>query len=266
MKSIVITGAASGIGRAFAVTLDDPMETDELWLIDCDREGLQEIGEKLKTPSRQFVIDLAKPEDLKSMEEALKREKPVITYLINCAGYGLIDWLENLETAAQLRMIDVNCRALTAMSFIVLPYLDKGSKIIQMSSGAAFMPQPHFAVYAASKVYVLYLSRAMNVQLKNRGITVTAVCPGPVRTAFYETACGNDTRMRKQIEKGNLMNVNRVVSKALKDVKRGKAVSYTSKSMCFAAILTKLMPWKLLLYFIMKESIRQYGYPDNSRI
>ena len=66
-----------------------------------------------QTLSRQFVIDLAKPEDLKSMEEALKREKPVITYLINCAGYGLIDWLENLETAAQLRMIDVNCRALT---------------------------------------------------------------------------------------------------------------------------------------------------------
>ena len=55
MKSIVITGAAFGIGRAFAVTLDDPMETDELWLIDCDREGLQEIGEKLKTPSRQSL-------------------------------------------------------------------------------------------------------------------------------------------------------------------------------------------------------------------
>ena len=100
----------------------------------------------------------------------------------------------------------------------------KGSKIIQFSSGAAFVPQAAFAVYAASKAYVYSLSQALKQELKGRGITVTAVCPGPVNTPFLAHAYGTAFHLRG-IKRLTMMETERVVSKAIVDCKRGKSVS-----------------------------------------
>lgn len=81
-------------------------------------------------------------------------------------------------------MVQVNCTALTAVTTMVLPFMPQNSRILQFASSAAFLPQPGFAVYAASKAYVLSYSRALNRELKGRKIFVTAICPGPVRTEF----------------------------------------------------------------------------------
>ena len=85
-------------------------------------------------------------------------------------------------------MVQVNCTALTAVTTMVLPFMPQNSRILQFASSAAFLPQPGFAVYAASKAYVLSYSRALNRELKGRKIFVTAICPGPVRTEFFDIA------------------------------------------------------------------------------
>lgn len=83
-------------------------------------------------------------------------------------------------------MINVNCKALTAVTYACLPYMPMGSRILMLASSAAFAPQPGFAVYAASKAYVLSFSRALRVECQEQGLTVTAGCPGPVDTEFFD--------------------------------------------------------------------------------
>ena len=100
----------------------------------------------------------------------------------------------------------------------------RGSKIIQLASGAAFVPQAAFAVYAASKAYVYSLSRALNKELAERGIRVMAVCPGPVNTPFLASAYGEASNMSR-LKKMTMMEAESVVAKAVMDCKRGKSVS-----------------------------------------
>ena len=83
-------------------------------------------------------------------------------------------------------MVDVNCRSLTRMTLLCLPFLRAGSRIVNLASASAFCPQPYFSVYAATKSYVLSFSRSLGEELRKKGIVVTAVCPGPVDTEFFK--------------------------------------------------------------------------------
>ena len=112
--------------------------------------------------------------DLVLVVEARKRSGSLIT--------------ADLALDEETGMIDVNCRALTAVTRLVLPYMSENSRILQFASAAAFLPQPRFAVYAATKAFVLSYSRALAMELKPRQICVTAVCPGPVKTEFFDIA------------------------------------------------------------------------------
>ena len=98
--------------------------------------------------------------------------------LVNAAGYGKIGNVSDIDLKEQCGMVDLNCTALTRMTGICLPYLSKGSRIVNLASAASFCAQPGFCVYAASKAYVLRFSQGLAAELKKRGILVTAVCPG----------------------------------------------------------------------------------------
>ena len=189
MNVIIITGASSGMGWEFARQLDQGLRTiEEFWLIARRGERLKELSEKLRHKTRIFAMDLTDSVQLDTFQRTLERECPVIRMLINSSGYGVMGNVADLETREQLGMIDLNCRALTHMTHICLPFMKRGSRIIQLASSAAFLPQPGFAVYAAGKSYVLSFSRALGEELREKGIFVTAVCPGPVRTEFFERA------------------------------------------------------------------------------
>ena len=123
-----------------------------------------------------------------SGEKLLTKEKPEIVFLVNAAGFGKIGSVKNLSTEDQLGMVDLNIRVLTGIAKLSLPYMAKHSRIINFASAAAFLPQPSFAVYAASKSYVLSFSRSLNEELQGSGCYVTAVCPGPVKTEFFDIA------------------------------------------------------------------------------
>lgn len=225
MNIAIITGASSGMGREFAVQLDQRLgKTDEIWLLARRREPLEELAASLRTKTRVIAIDLTVESSLKQFEEVLSIQNPKITVLVNCAGIGSHKLFARQSREEIEAMVQLNIVALTRMTMICLPYMRKGSKLLQFSSGAAFVPQQAFAVYAASKAYVYSLSRALGRELRGKGITVTAVCPGPVNTPFLTHAYENAIRI-SLLKKLTMAETSCVVKKAIDDCKSGRSVS-----------------------------------------
>ena len=135
-------------------------------------------------------------------------------------------------------MLRLNIMALTRLTKICLPYMRKGSKIVQFASGAAFMPQAEFAVYAASKAYVYSFSRALGEELKQCGVSVTTVCPGPVDTPFLRQAYEDVSHMSR-LKQMTMKNAASVVKKAIADCKKGKKVSVCGLAMQVLYLVTQ---------------------------
>lgn len=250
MKKIaIITGASSGIGREFVKQLDSKMkQLDEIWIIARRAGRLFELEKNIKCKVCVCPMDLTKSEEIAAFEELLKKEKPQVRMLVNASGYGVHGMLEDSNRAELLGMIDLNCRALTEVTYLCLPYIGKGGRIIQLASAAAFLPQPKFAVYAASKSYVLSFSRALNTELKGRRITVTAVCPGPVHTEFFEK---DNCDINKTFYKRFVMaEPEAVVEKALQDSEQRREISVYSGWIQAFHIAAKLLPHKMFLLFL----------------
>lgn len=224
MNIIVITGASSGMGREFALQLDKGLYTvDEFWLVARSADTLTKMAEKMDHPVKVLPCDLTKEEDIACFEAELKEHRPVIRMLINAAGYGLIGDTIEIPLQEQAGQIDLNCRALFEVTRLCIPYMRKKSRIIQLASSAAFLPQPGFAVYAASKSFVYSFSRALREELCSRQIYVTAVCPGPVRTAFFDVAERYGSTL--SVKKYTIAEADRVVARALKDSAANRPLS-----------------------------------------
>jgi len=158
----------------------------------------------------------------------------------------MIGRFEELPEEEIVGMCDVNMTALTKMIAISLPYMnERRANIINVASAAAFCPQPSFAVYAATKSYVLSFSRALNEELRKQNIHVTAVCPGPVDTEFFERAeKGSDTLFIKKLV---MAKPDKVVAKALMDARNKKEVSVYGVLMQLFYLASKVLPHKLML-------------------
>lgn len=225
MNVAIITGASSGMGMEFARQLDSSLhKTDEIWLLSRRREPMEELARSLRHKTQIIAMDVTLESAVKQFAEILAISNPKITVLVNCAGVGKHGKFTQLSDEAVSDMIQLNIVALTRMTKLCLPYMRRGSKIIQLASGAAFVPQAAFAVYAASKAYVYSLSRALNKELAGRGIRVMAVCPGPVNTPFLGKAYGEGVPM-SGLKKMTTLEAESVVAKAVIDCKRGKSVS-----------------------------------------
>lgn len=256
----IVTGASSGMGREFVRQIAESYRSiSEIWVIARREQALLTLQEELKdkTTIRTLPMDLAEKDACAELAALLKKEKPVIRILVNSAGLGHAGKLETQDVDQILNMIDVNCRALTAVTMTCLPYFRKGSRILQMDSGSAFLPQPGFAAYAASKAYVLSLSRALKEELRSRQISVTAVCPGPVKTDFFATG-GIKLNPVKRLF---LIKPERVVRKALFDAEKGKAVSISGGSMKLVRAASGVLPQGLMtaavsdaVFFLKREN------------
>jgi short-subunit dehydrogenase len=184
----VITGASGGMGREFALTVEKHGKFDEIWAISRNEEKLNELADRLVTPVRVIAADLTEPESFDKFRSFLEASKPRVGLLINCSGFGKFEASEAVPLEDSLGMIDLNCRALTALTLISLPFMTEGSKIINIASVAGLQPVPYINVYAATKAYVLSFSRALAREVKPRGIRVLAVCPFWTKTAFFDRA------------------------------------------------------------------------------
>ena len=256
---IIVTGASSGMGKEFVKQIDKKFpKVDEIWLIARRKEVLKELAKSCNHVCRILAYDLCEKQAQQEVRTLLEREQPRITLLVNSAGYGVLgpfyqdSFSQDKKTVIdtnwmneQMGMVSLNCEVLTAMTHLCIPFIKKGGRIIQLASSAAFLPQPKFAVYAATKSYVLSFSRALNEELRSRQIHVTAVCPGPVDTEFFDRAeKGNDTLFIKKIV---MAKPEKVVEKALLDARNKKDVSVYSLPIQAFYVVSKLLPHKLML-------------------
>ncbi len=251
MNIAVITGASSGMGWAFAKRLDGLLKkTDEIWLLARRKERLAMLAAQMKTKTRVIAIDLTSEKELSQFAEVLSISGARITVLINCAGVGKWGAFCRLDGREIEEMLRLNVLALTEMTGLCLPYMRKGSRIIALASGAAFLPQTDFAVYAASKAYVYSFSRALEKELRARGIHVTTVCPGPVDTPFLENAYDSASHMSR-LKKLTMETTERVVETALRDSLKGRPVSVCGLPMKLLYLATQSVPNGM--QFFMKE-------------
>jgi len=241
----IITGASSGMGREFALQMDAGLsKIDEFWLVARDEARLKELGSCLKHKSRIFSMDVTSPGQLERLKYAAKLESACVRMLVCCAGMGQNGFFTSLPIKDTKKTIRLNCEALTETVGETLPFMKRNSRIIILSSASAFLPQPGFAVYAASKSYVLSFSRALGQELKGRGIIVTAVCPGPVDTPFLEKA--GKTGESFPLKKYFIASPEAVVEKALRDSLHKKSVSIYGISMKALSVAAKLVPNDLI--------------------
>ena len=244
MKRIsVITGASSGMGRDFAKMLDMIEECDEIWVIARRKEKLEELKSHNGKVFRASELDLSKNESVIEYKNLLEGEEVQVVALVNAAGFGKFGKFEDIPLEEQMNMIDLNCKALMAVTYLTLPYMPQGSRVYQVGSQSAFQPVPYMATYAATKAFVLSFSRALNKELAKRKIRVIAVCPGWVKTEFFDRAVRDDTITYYS----KYYSSQRVVSKAVKDMYRGKDVSVCGGLINWQRFLAKVLPHKTVM-------------------
>ncbi len=251
MKIAVITGASSGMGREFAYAIDKEFELDEIWIIARREEKLRELNDRCRTAVRPVALDLLERESYQKYKEMLETEKPEIQVLVNAAGFGLFGTFTEMDMDKQLDIIQLNDQALTAMSHISIPYMPAGSHLVNLASNSSWQPVPYINVYGASKAYVMSFSRALGVELQNRGIHVMAVAPGWIKTEFFDHAVHDDTI--KYYDR--YYTAEQVIERAMKDLRKKKAVSILGLPVRMQVRLVKHLPVSL----IMKTWCRQQG-------
>ena len=246
--SAVITGASAGIGRELARQLAPRAKL--LVLVARRRDRLGELCDELqaKNPALRVEIrdiDLANLDQTMQLAALLTNEP--IDFLINNAGLGDHGPFATADPARVNQQVQVNVLALTALTRALLPRMiaQKRGAILNVSSSAGFLPLPSVAVYAATKAYVTSFSEAIRAETRNCGITVTALCPGPVHTEFAEVANRREHR-RKQRNSLVHVPVEKVARAGLEAIERDKPLVIPGIAMKIAMAITRALPLSLL--------------------
>lgn len=247
MKIAIVTGASSGLGSEFIRRLDRGERLDEIWVIARRKGRLEALRQQVKTKLRVLPLDLTEKQSFRDLSALLAEQKPFVSVLVNAAGFGKIGSCRDVSLEDCDGMIDLNCRAAVDMTQVALPYMAKGSRILQVCSTSAFQPFPYLNVYAATKAFLYRYSRALRVELFGRGIKVTAVCPYWIRdTEFIATAkkTGNSSYIR---DFPLASRAGRVASMALRDSRMGFAVSTPGVVCTLHRVAAKFIPGELIM-------------------
>ena len=260
MKIAVVTGASSGMGKEFVLQLSNYVAVDEIWVIARRKESLDALADVCPVKVRSVVLDLCKAESFDTYAKLLDAEKPDVKLLVNAAGFGKMGKFEKIPIDQELQMIDLNSKALVAMTRLTLPYMQSGSHILQLDSLSAFQPVPYLATYGATKSFVLSYTRAMSAELKGTGIRMMAMNPGWVKTEFFNHAMqtnGNDVQYFNR-----LYEARDVVATGLKHLyKTKKPYSVHGLPVRNQVRLVKLLPHGL----VMKIWLRQQKKAKNNQ-
>lgn len=241
----IVTGASSGLGKEFVRLINNYKNIDEVWCLARQVRKLQKVADELGDKIRIFPVDLSVTKQIQTFQKELEENNVSIKILVNSAGFAKFCAYDDLNLDRSLNMIDVNIKGVVAMGLICIPYMSKGSHIINIASLASFQPLPYLNLYASTKVFVRHYSRALNIELKARRITVTAVCPGWIKTALYQRA---NIGSPKTIHRFTGMTTpEKVARRALYDASQNKELSIYGilPKLCHAA--SKLLPQHMMM-------------------
>ena len=241
----VVTGASTGFGRELARLLVREPDVEELWAIARSREKLEKLREELGEKIRPMPLDLSVKENILGLEPLLREEKPDIRYLVNNAGFAKLCSYGDLSVEESVNMIDLNCSGVVAMGLVCLPYMKAGSRMLNVASQASFQPLPYQNIYSSTKAFVRNYSRALDVELRDRGITVTAVCPGWMATDLFDRALIGAKKATSRFV--GMAAPDKVAAKALRDAKQGKDISVYSFYVKFCHLAAKLLPQRAMM-------------------
>ncbi len=252
MKIAIVTGASSGIGKTFCTMLSDYFSFDEVWVIARRLDRLENLAKELPYKIRPISLDLSVQDSFSKLKTLLEEEKPEVELLINCSGFGRFEKSTDTDLDVNLNMIDLNCKAIVSSCSVVLPYMPSYSRIINIASVAALQPIPYINVYGATKAFVLSYSRALNRELKDRNISVTAVCPFWTKTEFFDRAVSKEKNpvVKKYVA---MYKPEQIVKRAFRDAIRRKDVSFYGFKARSQALLVKLLPHSIVMNVWLKQ-------------
>lgn len=260
MNIAVVTGASSGMGREFVLQLQNYVTVDQIWVIARRKEALESLAAQVSVPVKIICLDLCEASSFQSYAALLAEEKPDVKLLVNAAGFGKFGDFQDIPLEDDCRMIDLNCRALVAMTRLTLPYMQQGSHILQLDSLSAFQPVPYIATYGATKAFVLSYTRAVSKELTPLGIRMMAMNPGWVKTEFFNHAL--TTNGAKVQYFNHLYEAKDVVATGLKDLyKTKKEYSVHGLPIRNQVRLVKLLPHNI----VMHVWCNQQKKPKNNR-
>ena len=198
-RTALITGGSGGIGLELAKVL--ARNGFDIVLVARKRDTLEgaagQLEGKFNVTAHVFAADLRREEAPQAIFDFLRNENIPIEILVNNAGFGLGGEFAETDINRELEMIQVNIAALTQLTKLFLPAMikRKSGRILNVASTAAFQPGPLMSVYYATKAYVLSFSEALAEELRESGVTVTTLCPGPTKTDFASTAQVGHSRL-----------------------------------------------------------------------
>ncbi len=260
-KTALITGASSGIGYELARLF--ARDGYNLVLVARSGDELNKIAAQLTSEHgisvKVIAKDLSAATSPQKIFEEVQAEGIVIDILVNNAGFGTYGSFSETNLKDELEMMQVNMVSTTHLTKLFLPsMIARGQgRIMNVASMAAFQPGPLLAVYCASKSYVLSFSEALAEELSGTGVTVTALCPGPVRTGFAKRAKTEKTKVMMRSLLNKVWEADEVAAVGYHGLMKGKTIVIPGKRYTISAFIVRCVPRKLARWSarkIMEES------------
>lgn len=252
---VIVTGANGGLGKEFVKLLVKQGDVSEIWAIARNREKLNQLKEEFGSKIRTFSMDLSNRESFSTLEAYLKEEEISVKYLVNNAGFAKFCSYDDISIGESLNMIDLNINAVVALGLLCIPYMEKGSHIINIASQASFFPLPYQNIYSSTKAFVRNYTRALNVELQARGIHAIAVCPGWMETGLFDRGVIGAAKGTNNFSGKVTPDV--VAAKALRDTKKGKDISVYGWYVKSTHLMSKLIPQKMMMkIWLLQQGIR----------
>ena len=243
-RTALVTGASSGIGRAFAVALSK--RGLDVVIVARRQDRLEELAKEIGPDKAELLVaDLADPAGLAAVEARLADGSRPVDVLVNAAGFGTSGRFSESKVDVEQQEIDVNITALVRLSRAAVPGMveRRTGAVVNVSSIAGEQPLPWWTTYAATKAYVTSFSRGLASELRGTGVRVLTLMPGFTRTEFHTTA--NDDLSRQLIPSPVWMTADTVAESALRSLGRGRSESIPGLRYRFVALMSRLSPWPL---------------------
>jgi short-subunit dehydrogenase len=258
-KTALITGSSNGIG--FELAKVHAEKGDDLVLVARSKEKLDEIKKELeeKYSIKVYTIgkDLSIAGSAKEVYDEIKKQNIDIDYLENNAGFGDFGLFAESDWKKQEQMINLNVTALAYFTHLFLPDMikRKSGKILNVASTASFQPGPTMSVYFASKAFVLSFSEAINNEVNEHGITVTALCPGATHSGFQAAASMQDSKL---FAGNNFPSSREVAEFGYKAMMKGKAVAIHGFKNTLMANSVRFAPRSLVVKIARNMQAKKY--------